>query len=80
MNHDTNKYIWIHNLLQDLSPAASEKDRCIIFEKYRSELSDESDLLVLDDLDGLTQELYDLKFSRSAADSKLAALSDSEQT
>lgn len=80
MNHDTNKYIWIHNLLQDLSPAASEKDRCIIFKKYRSELSDESDLLVLDDLDGLTQELYDLKFSRSAADSKLAALSDSEQT
>ncbi len=69
---------WLHDLLCEINASSSESERAAIISRYRSEHDEETDMLILHDLDELTEELFSLR-SGSAANHRLASLTDRER-
>ena len=74
MRYDNSDYFWIHDMLNELSSAPSEKECTEILERYRSSHTSEFDRLVIAD----TEELIKSDKINSTVNHKLSALSDSE--
>ena len=78
MDRNNNDNTWIHSLLTDIIKLTSDKERSEILDKYRSNPKDETDSLILQDADTLSELLVRLRNSSDVLNNKLAGLSDEE--
>jgi len=75
MAHSDNEYIWIQELLHDMTFAASESDYSELLEKYRHDHTAGFDSAVLN----AAEKLIHTRILKNLVDHKLSSLSDAER-
>ena len=79
MSQNFGDYTWIHSLFSEMIPLSSEKERNALLEAYRRDHSSETDLLILQDAEIISEMLIRYKNNTGFLNHKIAALTENER-
>ena len=72
-------YLWLHDLLNDVISLTTEEKRAELMEKYRLEHKSETDQLIIQDVDVISELILHSKNNGSLLDHRLSALTEEER-
>lgn len=79
MAQDSMDYLWLHDLLNDVISLTTEEKRAELMEKYRLEHKSETDQLIIQDVDVISELILHSKNNGSLLDHRLSALTEEER-
>ncbi|MBQ1518593.1 MAG: EAL domain-containing protein [Ruminococcus sp.] len=81
MGRSDNKYLWLHELFEEISKVSSDEELSAVMLRYQEENNDKDMSAVLQDISSMTKELLFLRKIKllSGNDHKLSALSSDER-